>query len=68
MKEKYEDLGVFSIKIIDTDPVAKLQFVEAQFLILTEKGLLSFNRFIKNIVSMGPMIVFSKLHIMGDKH
>ena len=67
LKEKFTDLRIHTIKINDTDQVAKLQFVDAQFLIFSETGLTSFNRFIKNMASMKQMIVFSKLHIMGDK-
>ena len=37
------------------------------FLIMSETGLLSFNKFIKYLASMGQMIVFSRLHIGGDK-
>ena len=67
MSEKFIDLRVRGIKINDTDKVSKLQFVDAEFLVMSQTGLLSFNKFIKYLASMGQMIVFSRLHIGGDK-
>ncbi len=66
--EKFVDLKVRGLKIVDLDQTSKTQFVEGEFLVATEQGLLSFNRFIKYLASKGKMIVFTRLHVSGDKH
>ena len=68
IKEKFVDLKVRGLKIVDLDQASKTQFVEGEFLAATEMGLISFNRFIKFLASKGKMIVFTRLHVSGDKH
>ena len=68
IKEKFVDLKVRGLKIADIDQTSKVQFVEGEFLAASETGLLSFNRFIKYLASKGKMIIFTRLHLSGDKH
>ncbi len=67
IKEKFTDLKVRGLKINTIDKVSKMQFVDAEFLAATEAGLVSFNRFMKYLATKGQMIVFTRLHIAGDK-
>ncbi len=41
-QEKFNDLKVRGLKIIDLDQTSKMQFVEGEFLCSTEGGLQSF--------------------------
>ena len=68
IKEKYQDLRLRGIKIIDSDTVSKTQFVEAEFLCSTEQALLSFGKFVSHLHDKDHKLVFTRLHLSGDKH
>ena len=55
------------MKVKDLDAISKIQFVDAEFLVESQDGMLSFNKFIKHLASKGNMIVFTRLHLGGNK-
>ncbi len=68
LKEKFEDLKVRGLKIVDFDQASNMQFVEGEFLCASEKSLESFLRFMKYLSEKGKKIIFTRLHLTGDKH
>ena len=68
IKEKYTDLRLRGIKINDLDSQSKTHFVEAEFLCATEEALKSFGKFVSHLHDKGHKLVFTRLHLTGDKH
>ena len=54
--------------MLDLDTTSNTQFVEAEFLCASEKGLVFFGMFLQRLASKGKKIVFTRLHLSGDKH
>ena len=48
-KQGYKDLRLRGLKLVELDQTTRTQFVEAEFLIVTQDGLLSFGQFLHSI-------------------
>ena len=61
-------MSVRGLKVNEIDHISQMQFVDAEFLVETEEGMLSFNSFIRHLASKGgKMIVFTRIHLSGNK-
>ena len=67
-EQKYVDLRLRGLKLADVDTSSQTNFVEVEFLCATEHALESFGRFLTHLQMKGHKVVFTKLHLCGDKH
>ena len=53
--------------MVELDQTTRTQFVEAEFLIVAQDGLLSFGQFLHSIQGHAQKIAFTRVHLCGDK-